>query len=167
MIHPVWRLSEPGDDNLGLARDENGLVLGRTRLIERRNGSFVVRDEGEIESLLGHAYRRALPLQRLMAGLTNVAKALNANDLCLAHIAAVHLRIPDLPDRGTRDDMEAADILIKSGDWNPALHPRAGTAPNPGWFAPTGGPADESSPTQTAQNQPANQASDATLNNNR
>ncbi|MFZ1922160.1 MAG: hypothetical protein WAU57_11070 [Xanthobacteraceae bacterium] len=119
MIHSVWRLSAPSDDNLGLARDESGLVLGRTRLIERRNGSFVVRDEGEIESLLCHAYRRALPLQRLMAGLANVAKALNANDLCLAHIAAVHLQIPDLPDRGTRGDMEAADILIKSGDWNP------------------------------------------------
>lgn len=97
MIHPVWRLSEPGDDNLGLACDENGLVLGRTRLIERRNGSFVVRDEGEIESLLGHAYRRALPLQRLMAGLANVAKALNANDLCLHILRRSICEFPTCP----------------------------------------------------------------------
>ena len=101
-----------------------------------------------------------------MAGLANVAKALNANDLCLAHIAAVHLRIPALPDQAARQELEAADTLIKSVDWNPALHPRAGTPPNPGWFAPTDGAAGKSSATQTAQNQPANQASDATLNNN-
>lgn len=44
--------------------------------------------------------------------------------------------------------MEAADVLIKyardeagGSNWNPALHPRAGTPPNPGWFAPTGGAA--------------------------
>jgi hypothetical protein len=30
MIHQVWRLSEPGDHNLGLACTEQGLLLGRT-----------------------------------------------------------------------------------------------------------------------------------------
>jgi hypothetical protein len=45
--------------------------------------------------------------------------------------------------------MEAADILIKSADWNPALHPRAGTAPNPGWFAPSG--TEQPSPARVAQ----------------
>jgi hypothetical protein len=40
----------------------------------------------------------------------------------------------------------AEDALIKyardgggSTDWNPALHPRTGAPPNPGWFAPTDG----------------------------
>ena len=98
-----------------------------------------MRDQSEIECLLSRAYRSALPLQRLMAGLANVAKALNANDLCLAQIAAVHLRIPALPIKPRGNELEAADILIKSVDWNPALHPRAGTPPNPGWFAPTDG----------------------------
>ncbi len=134
MIYQRWRLSEYGEDNLGLACTGQGLVLGRTLLIERRHGRFIVRDPSEIEYLLSRAYRRALPLQRLVAGLANVAKALNANDLCLAHIAAVHLRIPALPDQAARQELEAADILIKSADWNPALHPRAGTPPNPGWF---------------------------------
>jgi hypothetical protein len=87
-----------------------------------------------------------------MTGLANVASALNANDPCLARIAAVHLRIPDLPNQTARDDMEAADILIKSGDWNPALHPRTGTPPNPGWFAPTGGSSENPSRPRTAQN---------------
>jgi hypothetical protein len=30
MIHHVWRLSDGGSDNLGLACTEDGLVLGRT-----------------------------------------------------------------------------------------------------------------------------------------
>jgi hypothetical protein len=38
-------------------------------------------------------------VDRLMPGLHTVAAAMNANDPCLARIAAVHLRIPDLPDR--------------------------------------------------------------------
>jgi hypothetical protein len=93
-------------------------------LIEHRNGRFAVRERSEIERLLSRAYRAELPLERLMAGLTAVASALNASDPGLARIAAVHLRIPDLPSLATRDEMEAADILIKSADWNPALHSR-------------------------------------------
>jgi hypothetical protein len=92
-----------------------------------------------------------------MLGLATVAAALNANDQGLARIAAVHLRIPDLPDRAARDAMEAADILIKSADWNPVLHPRAGTPPNPGWFAPT----ESSRGIRTAQNLDPAQQSDA------
>lgn len=138
MIHQVWRLSEASDDNLGLACTEQGLLLGRTPLIERKNGRFAVRERSEIERLLSRAYRAELPLERLMKGLATVASALNANDPALARIAAVHLRIPDLPSLTARNDMEAADILIKSADWNPALHPRTGAPPNPGWFAPSG-----------------------------
>jgi hypothetical protein len=48
-----------------------------------------------------------------MPGLTTVAAALNANDQALASIAAVHLRIPDLPDQSARDELEAEDVLIK------------------------------------------------------
>jgi hypothetical protein len=96
-----------------------------------------------------------------MGGLATVASALNADDQGLARIAAVHLRIPDLPDRTARDAMEAADILIKSADWNPALHPRAGTPPNPGWFAPTDGAGSESSSTRAAQNDDPTHRSDA------
>lgn len=152
MIHQAWRLSEPGDHNLGLACTEQGLLLGRTPLIEHRNGRFAVRERSEIEHLFSRAYRAELPLERLMAGLATVASALNANDPGLARIAAVHLRIPDLPSLTARDEMEAADILIKSVDWNPALHPRTGAPPNPGWFAPTGGSDNESSSIRIAQN---------------
>ena len=152
MISKLWRLSEAGESNLGLACTEDGLVLGRTPLIERYAGRFIVRDRWEIARLLGRAYRTAFAVDRLMPGLATVASAMNANDPCLARIAAVHLRIPDMPSQAARGAMEAEDILIKIGEWNPALHPRAGTPPNPGWFATTAGVAGESSPIRTAQN---------------
>src|SRR6202030_726024 len=158
MIHRIWRPNETSDhNNLGLTCTDQGLLLGRTPLIERRDGRFVVRERDEIERLLSHAYRTSYSAGRIMPGLATVAAALNANDQGLARIAAVHLRPPDLPDRAARDLMEAADVLLKyardegGGDaWNPALHPRAGTPPNPGWFAPTEGAGDESSSIRTA-----------------
>jgi hypothetical protein len=114
MIPKIWRLSENvGSDNLGLACTEQGLVLGRTQLIERRDGRFVVRERAEIERLLCRAYRKQLPVDRIMSGLATVTAALNTNDQALARIAAVHLRIPDLPNLAARDAMEAEDVLIK------------------------------------------------------
>jgi hypothetical protein len=165
----MWRLSEADDDNLGLACSDDGLFIGRTPLIEKRDGHFVTRQQHDIEWLLTCAYRTEVRADRLMSGLATVARALSANDQCLARIAAVHLRIPDIPDRTARDAMEAADFLTKyardeGGDsnWNPALHPRTGTPPNPGWFGPTGD-GGESSPVRTAQNDDSTRLSDASL----
>jgi len=165
MMHAFWRLSEFGPDNLGLACTNDGLVLGRTPLIERRDERFVVRERNEIERLLKKAFPQHTAVDRLMPGLATVASALNASDACLARIAAVHLKIPDLPSLGARRGMEIEDRLIKSVDWNPDLHPRTGTPPNPGWFAPTGG-SDGDAPIQIAQNDDAVLHSDASSSAN-
>jgi hypothetical protein len=94
-----------------------------------------------------------------MPGLAAVAVALSTDDLSLAQIAAVHLRLPDLPDEATRAALEAGDLLTKHvGDrlaraaWDDAEHPRTGTPPNPGWFAPKDGAGEGRLPTQVAQN---------------
>jgi hypothetical protein len=137
MIQPFWRLSEAGPANLGLAFTDDGLLLGHTSLIERRGGRYVVRGRHEIERLLKRAYHGEPPLDRLVAGFDRVASALNANDRCLARIAAVHLKIPDLASPAVRDALAAEDSLIKyardqgPGDatWNPTLHLRTGTPP--------------------------------------
>jgi hypothetical protein len=128
----------------------------------------VVRERDAIEQLLSHAYRTNYSAGRIMPGLATVAAALNAGDQGLARIAAVHLRLPDLPDHAARDGMEAMDVILKyardesgGGDWNPALHPRSGTPPNPGWFAPTDGSGNEPSPIRTAENENPSQSSDA------
>ena len=137
----IWCLSEAGEDNLGLACTNNGLVLGRTPLIERRGHRFVVRDRDEIEALLSRAYRKGIAADRLMPGLATVAAALNAKDPGLARIAAVHLRIPDLSDGSARDRLETEDILIKYADADPRdIHKASPDDPkHPGWPAGTPG----------------------------
>jgi hypothetical protein len=121
-MHKLWRLSEYCDDNLGLACTDKGLFLARTSLIERRGTKFAVRERIEIERLLSRAYGTDLAVDRLLSGLATVAAALNANDPCLARIAAVHLRIPDLPDQAARDGLEGEDTLIKSIDRHAARY---------------------------------------------
>jgi hypothetical protein len=108
----VWRLSEYSEDNLGLSCTEDGLFLGRTPL----TGTRFLRSRAEIERLLSHAYGTDVDIDQLVSALSTVTAALNANDPCLARIAAVHLRIPELPDEAARDRLEAEDILIKSID---------------------------------------------------
>ncbi len=152
----MWRLSEGGEDNLGLACTSEGLVLGRTPLVERRDHRFVVRDREEIEILLGRAYRKNIAADRLMSWLSTVAAALNANDQCLARIAAVHLHIPDLPDRSARDGLEAEDILIKCANTDPhEIHKASPDDPkHPGWPAGTlGGIGGEFRPKEVRKSQ--------------
>jgi hypothetical protein len=131
-MNHFWRLSEAGPDNLGLACTDDGLLLGHTSLIERRGDRFIARDRSEIERLLKRAYHGEPPVDRLMSGLATVASALNANDQCLARIAAVHLEIPDLPSVAARDAMAAEDSLIKYGDANWNLNMSSTAA---GWWA--------------------------------
>jgi hypothetical protein len=164
-----WRLSEAGPHNLGLAFTDDGLLIGETFLIERRDGRFTVRTRDEVERLLKCAYGGGAPIDRLMSGFGRVAAALNANDQCLARIAAVHLQFPDLASPARRDALAAEDSLIKyardegagAANWNPALHPRAGTPPNAGWFAPTVGAASGAPTTRVAEDDASSQRSDA------
>jgi len=114
MTHPIWRLNEPSEDNLGLAFTDEGPVLGRTLLLERRGESFVVRDPRDIQRLLNRAYRTSFARDQIISGLTTVATAMNAGDQCLARIAAVQLRLPELSDRNARNELDEEDRLITS-----------------------------------------------------
>ena len=153
MIYEFWRLSEAKtEDNLGLSCTDQGLILRGTPLIERRNNRFVVRNQDELARLLKFA-PGAPDVDLVSLRLATVARALNANDQGLARIAAVHLQMPDLPNHAARRRMEAEDILIKSVDWNPDLHPRTGTPPNSGWFSSTDDSQEEHSLTLAAQNE--------------
>jgi hypothetical protein len=148
----LWRLSAGGDRNLGLCCTEDGLFLGRTPLIERRGGNYVVRPQADLERLLGRTHGDEAAAARVMPGLATVAAALGRTNLALAQIATVHLRLPDLPDVLARAALEAEDLPIKRGRtaWDEARHPRSGTPPNPGWFAPNPGAEARPRPTQTA-----------------
>ena len=58
MTIQFWRLSEATDGNLGLACTADGLLLGRTPLVEQRGQHFVVREQREIERLFSRVSRR-------------------------------------------------------------------------------------------------------------
>jgi hypothetical protein len=162
MFHHIWRLSEPGGGALGLACNGDGLVLGRTPLVERCGGRFVVRDQNEIGRLLRRAYGSDIAPERIMGGLATVAAALNANDRALACIAAVHLRIPDLPNETARNALEAKDAFIRSANRTSALHccEIQKASPNdpkhPGW--PAGTPGGNSAP-KTVRTSPSRRRS--------
>jgi hypothetical protein len=168
-MHKMWRLSEAGPHNLGLACTGDGLLLGHTSLIEHRDGRFVVRTRDEIERLLKCAYDGEPPVDRLMSGLVRVASALNANDQCGARIAAVQMQVPDLASAAVRNALAAEDSLIKysrdegvgAANWNPALHPRTDAPPNPGWFATTDGASHHAPNVRVAENNNPTQRFDA------
>jgi hypothetical protein len=158
----VWQLSEAGDNSLGLSCTAEGLFPGRTPLIERRGDGYFVRPQAELARLLGRAYGADIIPDRLMPGFAAVAGALGIKNLCLAQIAAVHLRLPHLPGTIERIGVEAEDMLIKLERvkeqfvrvaWDEAEHPRTGTPPNPGWFAPRNGSSVGQAPTQVAANE--------------
>src|SRR4051812_7466743 len=111
--HHLWRLSAGGDLNLGVCCGKDGLFLGRTPLIERRGGIYVVRPQADLGRLFGRAYGGEAAAARVMSGLATVAAALAQGNLALAQIAAVQLRLPDLPDTVARAALEAEDLLIK------------------------------------------------------
>ena len=158
----LWRLSEGGDGSLGLCCTEDGLFLGRTALVERRGDGYFVRPQADVERLLKRAYGSDITRDQVMPGLAVVAAALDEKNLCLAQIAAVHLRLPDLPDASARFAVANEDVLIKleqsdcqfaRGGWDESKHPRTGTPPNPGWFAPSDGSSETPAPSEVAANE--------------
>jgi hypothetical protein len=102
-----------------------------------------VRPSEELERDLGAGYGLPIDIAAKHGGLAGVARALERGDLALAKIAAVLLQFPDPPslakDAPPCGSVELAAQLFESGllkgDWDPAKHPRTGTAPNPGQFA--------------------------------
>ena len=164
-MHQMWHLSEAVPQNLGLACTDEGLLLGRTFLIERRGERFVVRARGEIERLLKCAYDGEPPVDRLMSGLARVASALNANDQCLARIAAVHLQMSDLASSATgwrrkiRRSNTPATVVPRIGIRR-CIHAPARRR-IPGWLAPTGGASHDAPRVRVAENDGATRQSDA------
>jgi hypothetical protein len=166
MFH-MWRLSNAGEDNLGLACNADGLFLARTPLLERRGDRLVVREKIEIERLLSCAYQADIAADYLMPGLDIVASALNAKDLCLAAIAAVHLRLPDLTNHFVRAEMESVDAVLNSykrsltvdcNGGGPVAKASPDDPKHPGWPAGTPGgvggefrPKDDAEPTPTQE----------------
>ena len=146
----------------GIECDADGLRVGGAQLLESVGASSGVRDwrplaQPEINRVLSQAYVAGISASGKRRGLTVVAEALNQGDLARAQVAALLLRLPDPVlsklDPGAREEELAA--LRESGllakDWDEAAHPRTGTSPNSGWFAPK----DDSGPSQSDGGHPS------------
>jgi hypothetical protein len=142
----AFSLAEKPSDG-AVSCDEYGIFVGQIPLFERVDGSWIVRPTGELNDELTACYRLPIEVRSKARALALVATALNRGDRATAAIAAVQMQFPDPPSLGkgfeTVDEvMRRATALSRSGllkFWDPAKHPRTGTPPNSGWFAPVTG----------------------------
>lgn len=136
----------------GLWFNERGLLVGGIPLLARTpsvggRDCWTIRPINEINDDLTAVYRLPVDVTVKAGALALIAKALNHGDLTLALVAAAQMRFPDPPLFTTpvEKDEEVAHRAIQLYRrgllkiWDPAKHPRTGTPPNPGQFAPVGG----------------------------
>ena len=130
-----------------------GVFVGDVPLLERQSFDshyirWAVRPIDELNKELTSCYRLPIDISFKTCALALIANAFNRGDMALAAIATVQMQFPDPPLFG--DGLVIADELARGAfelyrsgllktdpDWD-AKHPRTGTPPNPGWFAPVG-----------------------------
>jgi hypothetical protein len=127
--------------------DERGLRVGGISLLASAGAPLAKRSwralpAAELDLAMSRAYGFPIRAQKRTRAFEVVAEALNNGELARAQIAALLLQLPDPPVLG-RDAPNGPDLAAQleelgllTKDWNPDEHPRTGTPPNPGWFAP-------------------------------
>ncbi|HEY1983320.1 MAG TPA: hypothetical protein VGH13_24830 [Xanthobacteraceae bacterium] len=130
----------------GISCNAQGVFIGHVPLLEKAAGRWMPRRVAELNDELTTCYRLPVEIAAKANSLSLIAHALNRGDLAMAAIAAVQMQIPD-PPRVAKRQEKPEDIVRRARElarggllklWDPALHPRAGVPPNPGWFAPDG-----------------------------
>ena len=141
----------------GVEYDAEGLRIGGVALLARdAKGAWGRHDERDLSRELSKRYGFPLDIERKRKGVDVVAAALANGELARAQIAASLLQLPDPPTssgvhpdrlqkRHLAADLAACGLLKADADWD-EKHPRIGTPPNPGWFAPTSEAAAAGSP---------------------
>jgi hypothetical protein len=122
----------------GVSCDANGAFVGAVPLLEpcRNCGGFQnwrPRPVAELNRDLSKRYGVPIEFDAKLEGLAAIARALDRGDLLHAHIATLHLQIPDPPPlanaaRSASELVALAKELRASGmlkrDWDPQKHPR-------------------------------------------
>lgn len=144
----VFRLSS-GDDN-GVSCDARGVFVGAIPLLSCVRDAadcdvWRARSEADLNRELTRIYGVPVDIAAKSGGLATIARAYNSNNVVLAKIATVQLQFPDPPTAGFDETSEEllqrvqelcwSGLLKVDDDWN-EKHPRTGTKPNPGHFAP-------------------------------
>jgi hypothetical protein len=156
----------PIQDRARISCGPHGVFVGDVALLKQmprtnETGEWIARPVAELNSELTDRYRLPIDVSSKAGALALIANAFNCCDLALAAIATVQMQFPDPPslakeiethDAITRRALDLYRSGLLKAYWDPAKHPRVGTPPNPGWFAPV----DDSSqtPWQVAQYRP-------------
>jgi hypothetical protein len=137
--------ADKGADNVSC--NARGVFVGHIPLLEEVGRSWRPRRTAELNQELTDCYRLPVDITAKANALALIAHALNRSDLAIAAIAAVQMQIPD-PPRLAKGQEKPEDIARRARElahsgllkvWEPEEHPRTGTPPNPGWFAPVDG----------------------------
>jgi len=145
-----YRLSSIRDRGIGC--DATGAFIEGIPLLKRSDnesrGAWVPRPTAELNHVLSALYGVPIDISTKMGGLSTIAQALNQDNIVIAQIATLHLRLPLPPTIGKAAQSPGQIALLTfagllKADWDPAKHPRAGVPPNPGWFTDTDRQPDE------------------------
>lgn len=134
----------------GVFCDEHGLSVGSVALLcnpsdEKSYPRWSIRPVDEINCDLAAIYGVPVDVASKTPSLVDIARALTNGDLVRAAVGAVLLGLPEplsLEKRNASGGAltELVTALRRSrvlkADWDPSKHPRTGTPPNSGWFAP-------------------------------
>jgi hypothetical protein len=96
----MFKLSERPGHCDGPYCGPEGLHLGPGAPIAKIKNSYRVRAADEIGALIAAAYGPPADAERLLPGLRLAAAALQQGDIVRAMIAAVHLRLGEIPESG-------------------------------------------------------------------
>ena len=90
----TFRLAE--EIGAGILCDETGLFLAGAPLLARDDAqAWRPRPLAELNAAASDRYGLPIDLTAKLGGLAAVARALTAGEVTLAHIAALHLQLPD------------------------------------------------------------------------
>ena len=130
-IHVIrlWPRRPPdGAPPLGLCCDAEGLSLGPSSPLIRHMTDddgrplFRARSLFEINAVLSVGYGREIDASPFYRKLEQIAECMTDGEWTKASLAALHLRLPALPDRLALARLEEAEAILKV--WVPDLHPR-------------------------------------------
>jgi hypothetical protein len=134
----------------GVSCDANGVFVGGVPLLQPPSTGtpyWTARGAAELNKELSVRYRLPIEIASKAGSLGLITAALNRGDVAMAAIAAVQMQIPDPPPLAKAVE-SPGDLARRASDlrrsrllkvWEPEEHPRTGTPPNPGWFAPKSG----------------------------
>jgi len=143
----LWPRRPPdGAPPLGLCCDAEGLSLGPNSPLIRRSSDrdgrarYRARSLFETNAILSVGYGREIDAFPIYRKLERIAEWMTAGEWTKASLAALHLRLPALPDRAALTRLQEAEAILKV--WVPDLHPRwpaHSDEGHGGWFRPRDG----------------------------